>query len=370
MTTEAKENGGTKPLTGLLKLTEEACFAMSDFVQKVYKRLTDDRKMMTTKADNSFFTIADSLVQLMTQTLYPLDKFKEFCGEESQKNINVAKRPYSIDGLPVPDDIADSFDKVFKDISAIAAQISSTQYKDIGIFVDPIDGTREFCNGKGEQCSICIGFTRDEVPVAGIVFRPIPLSPGGKLTYMSGAKEEGYKHGELDLVEGAPASILTTNGSISQFTKNLMEELKYERTKAGGCGNKMMLLLEGKGTAYIQDRGVSRWDTCAAQAVIEACGGVLCKLSVVESTGKLESYHYRVGDKNLDFNEGAMFTKYNIRDKSLLKQDPPPKISEELVQPYSNLCGIFAVKAQDDKLIASLTKAIQDISKTSKPEYS
>jgi hypothetical protein len=30
----------------------------------------------------------------------------------------------------------------------------------------------------------------------------------------------------------------------------------------------MMMLLEGKGAVYIQDRGVSRWDTCGAQAVI------------------------------------------------------------------------------------------------------
>jgi 3'-phosphoadenosine 5'-phosphosulfate (PAPS) 3'-phosphatase len=37
---------------------------------------------------------------------------------------------------------------------------------------------------------------------------------------------------------------------------------------SGGAGNKMMMLLEGKGCVYIQDRGVSRWDTCGAQVFI------------------------------------------------------------------------------------------------------
>ena len=37
---------------------------------------------------------------------------------------------------------------------------------------------------------------------------------------------------------------------------------------SGGAGNKLMMLLEGKGAVYIQDRGVSRWDTCGPQAVI------------------------------------------------------------------------------------------------------
>ena len=34
----------------------------------------------------------------------------------------------------------------------------SAAYAGLVCFVDPIDGTREFCTGKGEQCSICIGF--------------------------------------------------------------------------------------------------------------------------------------------------------------------------------------------------------------------
>ena len=42
----------------------------------------------------------------------------------------------------------------------------------------------------------------------------------------------------------------------------LIKELGFDRVPSGGAGNKMLMLLEGKGAAYIQDRGVSRWGEC------------------------------------------------------------------------------------------------------------
>ena len=51
-----------------------------------------------------------------------------------------------------------------------------------------------------------------------------------------------------------------------------MAGLTYVRVPSGGAGNKALMLLEGKDDVYIQDRGVSRWDTWAAQAVICVCG--------------------------------------------------------------------------------------------------
>jgi hypothetical protein len=46
---------------------------------------------------------------------------------------------------------------------------------------------------------------------------------------------------------------------ISPFIVALIKQLNFDRVPSGGAGNKMLMLLEGKGAAYIQDRGVSRW---------------------------------------------------------------------------------------------------------------
>ena len=86
--------------------------------------------------------------------------------------------------------------------------------------------------------------------------------------------------------------LLTTNSPISPFVGSLVEDLGAVRVRSGGAGNKMMMLLErsiyggcddgdgGGPMLYIQDRGVSRLDTCAAEGVLEAHGGRLTILQV------------------------------------------------------------------------------------------
>jgi len=321
-----EKNGGAAkngPLTKLVKIAEKACFSLAPFVQAVYEKLQNEKKLMTVKADKSYFTIADALVQEATMILFPSDKFKAFCGEEAQSDVNVSKRPYSVKGMELPENIADAYDKAMTEIKALCSEVDSKLYQDIELFVDPIDGTKEFCKGLGEQCTICIGFVRDGLPVAGIVFRPILNNKHTTRTFMSGCKEEGYSKGLLNKTDAKSCnpSVLTSNGSISKYVEVLIEELKFERYKAGGCGNKCLLLLEGKDRFYIQDRGVSRWDTCAAQAVMEANEGVLCKLRFVVEEETIKSYTYRVGKTNPDFNEKAVLSKYNVVDQAVLK-DP------------------------------------------------
>ena len=44
----------------------------------------------------------------------------------------------------------------------------------------------------------------------------------------------------------------------------------------GGCGHKMLLVLEGKVDTYIfPSKGSFKWDTCAGDGIIAAVGGVL-----------------------------------------------------------------------------------------------
>jgi fructose-1,6-bisphosphatase/inositol monophosphatase family enzyme len=107
------------------------------------------------------------------------------------------------------------------------------------VFIDPIDGTREFSTSKctrvisfcningivdvhidlGEQCSICIGFSDAEgKAVAGIVYRPIPEPP----TWAAGAPAENWHAHELDTSGPInPRGFLTSNGGISKFIEKL-----------------------------------------------------------------------------------------------------------------------------------------------------
>lgn len=243
-------------LTNLLRVTHSACNALAPMVAGFYQAISGETAKA--KSDASIFTIADGIVQYLLVThLFSGEKFAAIVGEEDENNVQISTSPYTVDDLTVPDQFNAIVDEAKRILDSLREQINTEEYKDITIFIDPIDGTREFSTGLGEQCSICIGFSDSTgAPVAGIVYRPITQPP----TYAMGALSEGFVDSQLDIPETTnPFGFLTSNGSISPFIQQLISKLGYVRVPSGGAGNKMLMLLEGKGAAYIQDRGVSRW---------------------------------------------------------------------------------------------------------------
>ncbi len=149
---------------------------------------------------------------------------------------------------------------------------------------------------------------------------------------------------------------------------------------SGGAGNKMLMLLEKKGAAYIQDRGVSRWDTCGAQACIEAYGGILFKLAPAlqahstDEQAALQSYRYLQSDCNLDFIPGlANLTMYNCSSSSGLRKGDPsrPALHVSEVKEYSNLCGLLAVGVEHNHPagLAAIHRALSAAKERSAPSY-
>lgn len=166
---------------------------------------------------------------------------------------------------------------------------------------------------------------------------------------------------------------LTSNGGISPFIEQLIARLGFERVPSGGAGNKMLMLLEGKGALYLQDRGVSRWDTSGAQAVLEANGGALAQLApFAAGETDLKSYKYLKSNVNLDFLPAtSCLTPYNAKDKASIKKgDPPRQGALEEFQPYSNLLGLLAMSAEGlQPRLAELQQAVLEVAVKAPPAY-
>jgi 3'-phosphoadenosine 5'-phosphosulfate (PAPS) 3'-phosphatase len=277
-------------LAKLCQVTRIACDILSPVIYSLYGSINSETAKL--KSDNSAFTIADGLVQhLFKDHLFGGgSKFLNIVGEEDESKINILTRPFMVDDLIVPEEFCSVIESTRMSFQEMAKDIDTQAYKGLTIFIDPIDGTREFSTGLGEQCSICIGFADSTGhPVAGVVYRKSKLSSSsfyrytyvyayivllilylhlklntnnnksGPLTvpttYAAGAAHEGYTEQSLNMLSPAnPRGLLTSNGSVSPFLVALMKELGYERVPSGGAGNKMLMLLEGRGSAYIQDR--------------------------------------------------------------------------------------------------------------------
>ena len=172
-------------LSNLCQVTRQACDILAPLISTLY---STNSFQAIQKADSSVFTIADGLVQaLLTEHLLgnispqsqltPFTqsqvKFKAIVGEE-ESNVNIFTKPYKVDSLLIPEQHYDLIDNIRDSITALGNTLDYSSYKDLTVFIDPIDGTREFSTGKGEQCSICVGFTDSAgKPVAGVVYRKI-----------------------------------------------------------------------------------------------------------------------------------------------------------------------------------------------------
>jgi len=320
----------------LLVTTVDACDILAQLVKQLYDTLSGDSAKL--KEDKSVFTIADGLVQeLLKSHLFGGNKFKAIVGEEDDSNIVVSQRPFKVDDLLIPEKFYASIDQARIQLDSLSTRIDSTAFKDLTIFIDPIDGTREFYTKLGEQCSFCIGFAKEGKPFAGVVYRPLTSPP----TWAAGCPSESLRMAKLERNAVATRGVLTSNGSISPFIETLIETLNCKRVKSGGAGNKVLMLLEGKALCYIQDRGVSRWDTCAADAILAAHNGILSKLTSFLKDGSLESYEYKKTTVNLDFEPNLVnLTKYNCTQSF----EPKSKAtSADQLKPYSNVCGLLAL---------------------------
>ena len=258
------------PVTALLETCKDACDEITELVEAVYAQLAKEPGAAVLKADKSFFSLADGVVQAMLMRLLSA-RVGAIVGEEDEAAISIeGDGPFrASDDVQAPAALEPLIVKLRGRMDALASAVeASPALEGLTAFIDPIDGTKEFCSGLGEQCSICVGFAdaATGMAVGGLVYRPLCAQRSWAL----GCKREGVSKGalrELAAAEGAggKGAFLCSNGGTSPFLQALLAELGYTPYPAGGAGNKALLLLELPSACYIQDRGVSRWDTCAAQ---------------------------------------------------------------------------------------------------------
>ena len=191
----------------------------------------------------------------------------------------------------------------------------------VTVYVDPLDGTKEFTLGHTEGVTTLIGFTVGERAVAGVVAQPFT---GDVVWGAVGVGVEGVKRhdvrnyhddysasSQLDsatppapLPASAPSSrvVVTTRSHFTPLLSSLLERLQPTRlVRSGGAGSKTLLLLSRQVDCYyFPSPGLKWWDVVACQAVLEAAGGRATdawggELSWAEAEGRKDGYQVRGG---------------------------------------------------------------------------
>lgn len=181
---------------------------------------------------------------------------------------------------------------MFDDDIGVTIEIDSSE---VTVFVDPLDGTREFVEGRLENCQVLVGIAIGGKSVAGVIGIPFPdgdLSKDSTIIYgladigsgvlgttlsrgpyplernIDGVKYPRPHHATGDSTETVMGAC--RNGAIQRFGGS---NVVY-----GGAGNKILAAALGEVACSIQHKIGGPWDLCAPEAILKAMGGKMTDL--------------------------------------------------------------------------------------------
>lgn len=166
---------------------------------------------------------------------------------------------------------------------------------EITIFVDPLDGTREFVEGRLSNCQVLVGIAIGGEAVAGAVGIPFPsndLSTESTIVYGiadfgTGIKGSPLVRGPFPLdihIDGLryPRPHHATGDSnasiMNACRKAAIKRFGGSNVIYGGAGNKILAAALGEVACSIQHKIGGPWDLCAPEAILKAMGGKMTDL--------------------------------------------------------------------------------------------
>jgi 3'(2'), 5'-bisphosphate nucleotidase len=140
--------------------------------------------------------------------------------------------------------------------------------------VDPLDGTKEFIQKRGEF-TVNIGLVEDRLPVLGVVLAPAID------TAWWGAAGHGATRRKAGLVEPIAVRAAPAGGMVAVASRSHREAETdawlsgHGITETIACGSslKFCAVAEGRADVYPRFGPTMEWDTAAGHAVLRAAGG-------------------------------------------------------------------------------------------------
>lgn len=147
--------------------------------------------------------------------------------------------------------------------------------------IDPLDGTREFVKRNGEF-TVNIALIELGCPVLGVVHVPVTGTSYVGRAGQGAWKVRGDDVTDIHVCDRRPTRVRVA-GSRSHAGDSLrrfLERLGDHEIVSMGSSLKLCLVAEGAADVYPRLGPTSEWDTAAAQAVVEAAGGLVTDLEL------------------------------------------------------------------------------------------
>ncbi len=184
--------------------------------------------------------------------------------------------------------IADGLGAAFPDVTLITEEqaASHAQTAQDFLIVDPLDGTKEFIQRRGDF-TVNIAYVAKGVPVRGVVYAPAQRRLFMTLADGSSVEEIGPfakdRVGETRRIQvAAPDNralrIVASKSHRDAATDTYIARYAVADMKSAGSSLKFCLVATGEADFYPRLGRTMEWDTAAGDAVLRGAGGMVLRL--------------------------------------------------------------------------------------------
>ncbi|MEM1234622.1 MAG: 3'(2'),5'-bisphosphate nucleotidase CysQ [Pseudomonadota bacterium] len=170
----------------------------------------------------------------------------------------------------------------FPDVTLVTEEQSASHTTRATTFliVDPLDGTKEFINRRGDF-TVNIAYVEDGTPIRGVVYAPAK----GRLFYTDAEGQTVEETGPFGVTPGettalrvrtpdnAALNVVASKSHRSPELEDYIAKYAVADSKAAGSSLKFCLIASGEADLYPRLGRTMEWDTAAAHAVLAGAGG-------------------------------------------------------------------------------------------------
>ncbi len=144
--------------------------------------------------------------------------------------------------------------------------------------VDPLDGTKEFVKRNGEF-TVNIALIKNNAPIFGVVHAPVLDETyygikGHGAFLIKDAQETALSVPTFSMSD-PNLNAVCSRSHLNEPTADFLEKLNQPNKVSKGSSLKFLMIASGQAHIYPRLAPTMEWDTAAAQAVLEAAGGVV-----------------------------------------------------------------------------------------------
>jgi 3'(2'), 5'-bisphosphate nucleotidase len=222
--------------------------------------------------------------QHMTDTLVRLAKaagdaiMAVYEADDFEVDTKADQSPVTRADLAADRIIVDGLQAAWPDIAVVTEErVESHRFGEgrTHFLVDPLDGTREFVNRRGDF-TVNIALIENGVPVAGVVYAPA-IGRLFRTDHKIDAVEESPNGGKTGLrvaeADNAALRVVASRSHKDAATDAYIARYCVSALKSAGSSLKFCLLAAGEADLYPRLGRTMEWDTAAADAVLRAAGG-------------------------------------------------------------------------------------------------